>query len=311
MTAAISCWPGSSPPGGPPAPAAVAAPWTARRQRAGALLERYPFARGPLGLYRALLDVQEPAWAVARQAPPDPADLPAYAAARVLPRVMEVTAAAGPPPLRDAIRRQYAGMAAAARCAMVRGWLDGTDLTPVERYLARASAGPVLEALGPRAKEACAASGDPDGRHCPACGGLPQLAYIAAPPESLAAGPRSLVCSRCAAGWPYPRLTCAACGEQNTARLTVLAEDGADERSLSGSTVRGLRVPSRAAGAGAPRFPHVRVDACESCGRYLLSIDLGRDPHAVPVVDELAAIPLDLHAVDRGFTKVVPNLMEA
>ena len=43
----------------------------------------------------------------------------------------------------------------------------------------------------------------------------------------------------------------------------------------------------------------------------LLTIDLGRDPRAVPLVDELAAIPLDLYAVEAGFTKVVPNLMGA
>jgi formate dehydrogenase maturation protein FdhE len=55
----------------------------------------------------------------------------------------------------------------------------------------------------------------------------------------------------------------------------------------------------------------MRIDACTTCSRYLVSIDLGRDPRAVPVVDELAAIPLDLHAVDRGFTKVAPNLMGA
>jgi formate dehydrogenase maturation protein FdhE len=55
----------------------------------------------------------------------------------------------------------------------------------------------------------------------------------------------------------------------------------------------------------------MRIDACAACSRYLLSIDLGRDPRAVPVVDELAAIPLDLHAADRGFTKVIPNLMGA
>jgi formate dehydrogenase maturation protein FdhE len=55
----------------------------------------------------------------------------------------------------------------------------------------------------------------------------------------------------------------------------------------------------------------MRIDACAACSRYLVSIDLGRDARAVPVVDELAAIPLDLHAVERGFTKVVPNLMGA
>ena len=50
-------------------------------------------------------------------------------------------------------------------------------------------------------------------------------------------------------------------------------------------------------------------EACESCRHYLLSIDVASDPKAVPLVDELAAIPLDLYARDRGFTKITPNLM--
>lgn len=300
------------------APAAVvpAAPWAARRARAEALQARYPFARGPLALYRALVDVQEAAWTGARQDAPVAGDLPAYVAERVLPDVIDVSAAAGPKALAEVVRAQFTAAPAAARAGIIRGWLRGDDLTPIERYLARASGGPVLEALGDRAGEACgmgaAGEGTRDERCCPVCGGLPQLSYVAPPPESLAAGPRSLLCSRCSTAWTYPRLTCASCGEQDTAKMTVLTEEGTDERSLSGSTVRGLRGrPDPAAAGGGPRFPHLRIDACTSCSRYLVSVDLGRDPRAVPAVDELAAIPLDLHAADRGFTKVVPNLMGA
>ena len=302
--------------------ATLAAPWAARRERAQALRERYPFAREPLALYRALVDVQAPAWSAAHVEAPSGADVPAYVAEHVLPGVIEVSTAAGPRTLADLVRGRVEGASTPARAAMIRRWLDGEDQLPVERFLARASAGPVLEALGPRAGEACGgppraageAGGDGearDGRCCPVCGGLPQLAYIAVPAESLTAGPRSLVCARCATAWAYPRLTCASCGEQDTGRLTVLAEEGTEERSLSGSTVRGLLGRSESDGTPRPRFPHMRIDACMTCSRYLVSIDVGRDPRAVPLVDELAAIPLDLHAVERGFIKVVPNLMGA
>ncbi|HET7264682.1 MAG TPA: formate dehydrogenase accessory protein FdhE [bacterium] len=295
-------------------PAALAAPWAARRGRADALRARYPFAREPLALYRALLDVQEPAWSAARVDAPAAGDVPAYAAARVLPGIIDATAAAGPKSLAEIVCAQFA-RAPSEGADMIRRWLAGGEQAPAERYLARAAAGPVLEALGARAGEACRAAGfdrPRDDRHCPVCGGLPQLSYVAAPPESLAAGPRSLLCSRCARVWAYPRLTCAACGEQDTSRMTVLAEEGTDERTLSGSTVRGLRGrPEPAAPDAGPRFPHLRIDACTTCARYLVSVDLGRAPRAVPVVDELAAIPLDLYAADRGFAKVVPNLMGA
>lgn len=296
------------------APSVVTAPWAVRRERAEVLRVRYTFAREPLTLYRALVDEQERVWAAARVDNPVPADLPRYVAEHALPAVIDATTAAGPPALANVVRAQFAGASSEAGAEMIRRWLLADEQPPAERYLARAAAGPVLEALGGRAGEACGTvpGGAADDRHCPLCGGLPQLAFVAAPPESLAAGPRSLLCSRCATAWAYPRLTCASCGEQDTAKMTVLAEEGTDERALSGSTVRGLRGRGEARpGGGGPRFPHLRVDACTTCSRYLVSVDLGRDPRAVPTVDELAAIPLDLYAADRGFTKVVPNLMGA
>jgi FdhE protein len=66
------------------------------------------------------------------------------------------------------------------------------------------------------------------------------------------------------------------------------------------------RLPIYAAGE---QLPHLRVDACDACRRYVLAVDLRKDAAAVPLVDELAAIPLDLFAKERGLTKVVPNLM--
>jgi FdhE protein len=53
----------------------------------------------------------------------------------------------------------------------------------------------------------------------------------------------------------------------------------------------------------------MRIEACDSCRQYLLNIDLAADPAAVPVTDELAALPLDLYARERGFSKITPNLM--
>jgi formate dehydrogenase maturation protein FdhE len=56
-------------------------------------------------------------------------------------------------------------------------------------------------------------------------------------------------------------------------------------------------------------FPHLRIDACTRCERYLIDVDTGRDPRAVPEVDELAAVPLDLYATERGLSKITPNLL--
>jgi formate dehydrogenase maturation protein FdhE len=37
-------------------------------------------------------------------------------------------------------------------------------------------------------------------------------------------------------------------------------------------------------------------------------VDLSRDPAAIPDVDELAGLPLDLWAQERGYRKIHPNL---
>ena len=121
--------------------------WEARRARAQELRERHPFAAELLSLYLALLPAQEQAWRAVREHAPDPAQLAAWAAARVLPEVMRATAAAGPAALREAVRRRLAGGTAGDGLA---GWLAGADLAPVDRYLARASLRPALEAASGR-----------------------------------------------------------------------------------------------------------------------------------------------------------------
>jgi FdhE protein len=65
----------------------------------------------------------------------------------------------------------------------------------------------------------------------------------------------------------------------------------------------------KAGGEVQPVFPHLRIAACSTCSRYLIEVDMARDERAVPEVDELAALPLDLYAADQGLTKVTPNLM--
>ncbi|HXJ48541.1 MAG TPA: formate dehydrogenase accessory protein FdhE, partial [Candidatus Acidoferrum sp.] len=78
-----------------------------------------------------------------------------------------------------------------------------------------------------------------------------------------------------------------------------------------GSVVRGLegRLGDRAEANSKAVFPHIRIEGCESCKRYLLGVDLLAEPAAVPLVDEISALPLDLYARDKGFSKLTPNLM--
>ena len=50
------------------------------------------------------------------------------------------------------------------------------------------------------------------------------------------------------------------------------------------------------------------MEACQSCRAYLKAIDVTRDGTAVPEVDELASVVLDLWAAGNGYTKLQPNL---
>lgn len=276
--------------------------WAKRRRRADELAERWQFAAEVLAFYAALLDVQERAFLAALDDAPMQSGVAAYAAERVLPGVIEVSAACGPQAMVAAVLERFHEFDAAETVTM---WLRGDELSAVDRYLARASAGPVLEALGTR--NAATNTGSTDARCCPVCGGLPQLSYFASSPEDLVTAHRYLVCARCAAAWAYPRLTCAACGETDTSKLDVYGEVGTTQAELSGNVVK--PGAARPASPGSARFPHLRIDGCRTCSHYLLTIDLDRDPKAVPLVDEIAAIPLDLYAKERGFTKLVPNLM--
>jgi hypothetical protein len=251
-----------------------------------------------LALYVALLDVWEEAWDAAHEERPEPPALAGWAAGRVLPRVVEATAKAGPEPLADATRRL---LEAGVSSGPLAAWLAGDQLAPVERYLARATLRGPLQALD--ADAACAQDPSPrGGRRCLSCGGPPQLSYRTHSGDSLVSEHRHLACARCGAGWSYSGSACASCGETKAAQRTIYAE-------RRESPVVGRGDPAVSARPDDPVFPHVRIEGCHSCKRYLIDVDLGRDARAVPEVDELAALPLDLHAAELGLSKITPNLM--
>jgi FdhE protein len=249
-----------------------------RRERARELGARFDFAQQPLGLYLAVVDAQERAFDRAQEDRPSLVDLPAYVVRVALPGVMEAAVAAGTETLREAtlLRFHEADLE-----GLIEAWLAGGETSGTDTFLARASTQPVLEAIPELA--AGIRPGDAGERSCPRCGGLPQLAVFADTGEALLTAPRTLVCSRCANEWVTSRMTCVSCGETSGAKMPILSD--------------------------VDLFPQLRIDACEICRRYLITVDQRKDPRAVPVVDELAALPLDLVAAERGYTKIVRNLM--
>jgi formate dehydrogenase accessory protein FdhE len=114
---------------------------------------------------------------------------------------------------------------------------------------------------------------------CPLCGARPLLGVLR--PEG-DGGKRFLLCSFCLREWEFRRIFCATCGEETETKLPVYV---------------------------AEQFPYIRVEACETCKFYLRTIDLTKDGNAVPLVDDLAAIPLSLWAEEHGYSRAQPNLL--
>ena len=54
---------------------------------------------------------------------------------------------------------------------------------------------------------------------------------------------------------------------------------------------------------------HIRIEACDTCKRYIKGVDLTRLGFAIPLVDEVAAAALDIWSHEHWYTKIELNLM--
>jgi FdhE protein len=129
-----------------------------------------------------------------------------------------------------------------------------------------------------RASESAVARSDAQAI-CPFCGERPQVAVLRGEGDG---AKRSLICSLCSTEWDFRRLLCPSCGEEAPEKLPVyIAEE----------------------------VPYVRVEACDTCRTYIKAVDLSKNGLAVPVVDEMATVSLNLWAQDHGYTKLQVNLL--
>lgn len=248
-----------------------------RRRRADELTRRFAYVAEPLRLYRALVDAQEPVYAEACDVRPAAGDLVPYVVSTSLPRVMNAVMTAGTEMLRESVVLRFHD---GDLEGIVRSWLGDQSQDETDAFLARAAVAPVLEAVPEIAATLRTVDDD---RRCPVCGGLPQLSLFSETGDALVTGQRRLVCSRCAAEWPYARMVCASCRSTGGAQQPILADEA--------------------------RLPHLRIDACDVCRSYLVTVDARREPRAVALVDEIAALPLDLIAAERGYSKIARNLV--
>lgn len=284
--------------------------WAARRRRVERLGGEHPHAAELLAFYGDVLTLQEPLYAKAlgsRWLAAVEADdgrpprlrlsrLPERPRDRAFARFVRAVPASATDLLRAVAGRLSAEPAAMS--ALLGAVLDGTPVAPVAaaldceaaalEFFPRAFLQPVAAALAdsapagagaPAGEAARPASGDARAA-CLHCGGAPIAAVLRDLPE--ARGRRTLLCSLCLTEWGFPRTRCPACGEER---------------------------PDRRPHHVSESWPHVRLEECGSCRTYLKAIDLREAGLAVPVVDELASVELDLWAAGQGLSKLRTNLL--
>ena len=160
---------------------------------------------------------------------------------------------------------------------------DSQGVEEVNQFVAEAFLQPFAETLGClHIAETVADSGVAGGlgRHrCPVCGGQPFLATLR---EQGHGARRSLVCGFCLTESPVARVACPWCGERDAESLHIYR---------------------------AEEFPDIRIDACRSCQAYVKTIDFSVNGAAVPAVDDLASLAMDLWAAGRGYRKLRANLL--
>jgi FdhE protein len=160
----------------------------------------------------------------------------------------------------------------------------GVDAGEVDLFVVETLLQPFAEVAAagrttPEEEPDVTASARPGHSHCSTCRGLPIAAILR---ERGHGSPRSLVCGFCLSEWPALRIVCPSCGETGFDALPVYR---------------------------AAEFANVRADACDNCGVYIKTIDGTVDGAASPLVDDLASLPLDLWAVERGYRRMRPNLL--
>ncbi len=189
--------------------------------------------------------------------------------------LLRYAAEEGPEGLAEQARLRQQDLPETARTRLLVYWSG--DRSSAEDYLSRAILRPYVEVL----RNVHVA---PDRVHrrgqCPFCGGLPGIGCRRDGGEMEGAR-RMLACALCGGEWQFDRILCPSCLEADPYKLPNFQSETAKA---------------------------VRLEACETCHRYVKSIDLSNDARPVPEVDDLSSLAMDLWAVEQGYTRIEPGL---
>lgn len=114
--------------------------------------------------------------------------------------------------------------------------------------------------------------------YCPICGGEPLMARL-----EKGTGKKWLFCSLCRSEWPFRRLKCPFCGNNNHESLRYFYLEG--EKAY-------------------------RVDVCDECKGYIKTVDARKTESVRNLfVEDLATLPLDIVAEKEGFASRGPYFL--
>ncbi len=257
--------------------------WQRRIERAEKLAGEYPAASEVLHFLAAIMDYQQTLWQTLES---DPKLRHGVRFEESLPdsltgkfkSFLRLVVEKGPAPLSQSAKACQTDES--AHGVLLNSFWQGRDgalAGGANEFLARAFLQPYAVLI--RSRQEVQPKG-PTPCLCPVCGRKPGSGVLRPQGDG---GLRSLICSFCLNEWEFRRILCPACGEENHAKLPVYT---------------------------AEEFPHVRVECCDSCRCYIKTVDMTKSGLADPVVDEIAAIPLDLWAEQQGYAKLQRNLMQ-
>ena len=112
------------------------------------------------------------------------------------------------------------------------------------------------------------------GGRCPLCSAQAALTSIVEGPK------RQLHCSWCGTVGSYRYIGCPTCGSEQAVQFTTIEADGE---------------------------PGFRVLACSGCNGYVKAVEGPILKKMGPDLADLASLPLDIVAQEKGFTRAVPN----
>jgi len=256
--------------------------WDTRIQRADELARKADATKEILQFYAKLLHSQKEVYEFLRSRPgwlPSGSLAEDLAVLReCLPSLLLTVESNGPTPLAQEAQSLLSTDGAIIDEMLIEYWHVPSDtqffakafLQPYARWLAESGGQPVDRTF------------ESQENRCPFCGGMPQVSFLQIREASSESGNRDLICATCTTNWPFRRVACAYCSEEQPTKLGYFHT---------------------------PEYDHIRIEACDTCKHYIKGVDLTRLGFAIPLVDEVAAAALDIWAREHAYTKTELNLV--